>query len=326
MERDSIEKIINFVGNDLEKNFGSKNPNEAKNMKYDLDTLNSIIKYPITSKIILKNSNLSNKLFKLYEAENKDQETTLVISNIVKKLTENSSNNDAIIISNPEMITSLLTNLQGNVKQDTEIEKQILLNDLATFTNLVCENYKDLIDKNILTENDLKFICQLHSENPEFGGKLKSFIETLNSINQGQASVIKLNKDKEFVSTLVDSVCKLHERHLKEIDYLNKGEDVKSMVRLSTVKIIKQSTRAGTEDLPKLKSPLSVRDNPEALIKIDQILAMILKLNNELQNEKDQKILTEKGLMIMGLLNALKMLSIVPDNHHTILEMVNFLF
>ena len=113
---------------------------------------------------------------------------------------------------------------------------------------------------------------------------------------------------------------------MKEIEYLQKGDDTKSMVRLSTVKI-KQSIRPGgsefNKDLPKLKSPLSVRDNPEVLNKIDQILAMILRLNNELNTEKDEKILTEKGLMIMGLLNALKLLSIVPDNHHTILEMVN---
>lgn len=192
---DSIDKIINFVGTDLEKNIGCKNQNEVKNMKFDLDTLNSIIKYPITSKIILKNNQLSNRLFKLYESDNKDQEITLNISNIVKKLTENSSNNEAIIKSNPELIKSLLANLKNNVKQDTDLEKQILNNNLATFNNLVCDNYKDLIEKNILSEKDLKFICQLHSENPECGAKLKSFIETLNSINKEQAAVIKFNKD-----------------------------------------------------------------------------------------------------------------------------------
>jgi len=110
-----------------------------------------------------------------------------------------------------------------------------------------------------------------------------------------------------------------------EIDSLRK-EDTKSMVRLSTVKI-KYSLRPGgseigSTDLPKLKSPLSVRDNPEALTKIDQILAMIIKLNNDLSQEKDQKILTEKGFLIMGLLQTLKKLSIIPDNHKPILEMV----
>lgn len=115
---------------------------------------------------------------------------------------------------------------------------------------------------------------------------------------------------------------------MNEIDS-SKKEDTKSMVRLSTVKI-KHSLRPGGNDignqgLPKLKSPLSVRDNPEALTKIDQILAMIIKLNNDLSQEKDQKIMTEKGLLIMGLLQTLKKLSIITDNHKPILDMVRYI-
>ena len=192
---ESLDKIINFVGTEMEKNIGCKTQDEVKNTKNDLDVLNNIIKYPITSKIILKNSQLTSRLFKLYEAENKNPETKLAISNIVKNLTENRSNNDAIIKSNPELISSILNNLHSSVKQDTDIEKQILTDDLAAFTNLVCDNYRDLIDKNILTENDLKFVCELHSENPEFGGKLKSLLDTINSINQEQAESIKFKKD-----------------------------------------------------------------------------------------------------------------------------------
>ena len=125
---------------------------------------------------------------------------------------------------------------------------------------------------------------------------------------------------------LNDSVTKLHEKHKKEIESLVKN-DSKSMVRLSTNKaknsINPQIVDIGS-NLIKLKSPLSVKDNPDSLTKIDQILAMILKLHNEISLEKNHKIITEKGLMILGLLNSLKLLSIVTDNHQPILEMVKY--
>lgn len=195
MDIDSLEKIINFVDSDLEKNSELKDDSELKNVKNDLLVLDNIMRYPITSKMILKNGQLLKNLLKLYEADLKDPETTLSITNIIKKLTENSSNNEELLNYNPKIVSFIQHNLQCNAKQESDLEKQILNNDLAAFTNLVSENFRQLIDKKILSENDLKFVCELHSENPEYGPKLKAILDTINMINQEQAEQLKLQKD-----------------------------------------------------------------------------------------------------------------------------------
>jgi hypothetical protein len=195
MDMESIEKITNFSNEDIVKNIGFKNDTEAKNMKNDLEALNNIIRYPITAKVILKNNQLTNNIIKLYDSDLKDPELTLSVTNIIKKLTDNSNNIEAILSSNPELVSHIKNSLYSNQKQDTEIDKQILNNDLAAFTNLVSENFKQLINKNLISEDDLKFICELHAENPEYGPKLKSIMDTINMINQEQANMDKFMKE-----------------------------------------------------------------------------------------------------------------------------------
>ena len=68
-------------------------------------------------------------------------------------------------------------------------------NELAAFTNLVCDNFKELIKKNVFSENNLKFVCEFHSENPDYGSKLKGIIDAINSINQEQTSSDRFQKD-----------------------------------------------------------------------------------------------------------------------------------
>ena len=122
---------------------------------------------------------------------------------------------------------------------------------------------------------------------------------------------------------LNDSIANLHKKHLNEIEPSSIKKGKQSIFRLSKASIKPSIEQSGSNsNFPKLKSPLSCKDNPDSLNKLDQILAMIFKLNNEFSKEKDHKILTEKGLMILSLLYSLKLLSIIPDNHQPILEMV----
>jgi hypothetical protein len=87
---------------------------------------------------------------------------------------------------------------------------------------------------------------------------------------------------------------------------------------------VKQSTNSGSgkNEMPKLKSPLSVCDHPEVMNKIDKILEMIMRLYEEIKTEKDEKLVTEKSIMISSLLDSLNKLSVSPDNHQSIFEMV----
>ena len=72
----------------------------------------------------------------------------------------------------------------------------------------------------------------------------------------------------------------------------------------------------------KVKSCLSVKDNPELISNLDQILVYILKLNDEILSEKDEDKYSHKLDLISKLLEAVKLLSQNSDNHQTILENV----
>ena len=73
-----------------------------------------------------------------------------------------------------------------------------------------------------------------------------------------------------------------------------------------------------------MKNVFSVKDNPDSLNKIDQILELILRLNQEINNEKSDKIVAQKEIIIASLFTSLKLFCNVSDNHQTILEMVKY--
>ena len=96
---------------------------------------------------------------------------------------------------------------------------------------------------------------------------------------------------------------------------------INSNQRTSTSRLSKDERNS---NLPKLKNVFSVKDNPDSLNKIDQILELILRLNQEINNEKSDKIVAQKEIIIASLFTSLKLFSNVSDNHQTILEMVKY--
>ena len=75
------------------------------------------------------------------------------------------------------------------------------------------------------------------------------------------------------------------------------------------------------DDKPK-KSPLSLKDNVDVLMLIDQIFALIIRLYLQNKNETDEIIRAKKDSMISTLLGLVKILSLSQDNHKTIFEIV----
>ena len=195
LDRDYIEKISNFVNSDLDKNLLVSNEMEIINVRNDFNSLNNIIKFPITSKIILKNSQLTNKLIKIYEDHSQDILTNLFLSNIIKHLTDNTINNYEIHSSNPKFISNILSYILTRTKPNTNFEIEILDNELVTFINLIKYDFKDRLKNNDLSENDLKFICQSNLDHPICGSNFKEILDTINSINQEKDSIERLRKD-----------------------------------------------------------------------------------------------------------------------------------
>ena len=106
----------------------------------------------------------------------------------------------------------------------------------------------------------------------------------------------------------------------------NTGEARNSLIKTKLSKsscIISNETACENE---KVKSCLSVRDNPELITNLDQILSFLIKLNNEILVEKDLDKNSHKFDLISKLLEALKLLSQNSDNHQAILENVELLF
>ena len=207
-----LSQLVEFTSKDIEKNiFGNQSNNDNREkILNDVEILNNIIKFPITPKLILKLPLLANMIFSLFSPPQKNPELQLYLSNIVKYLTDNNSNNEDIIKNYPKLITNLVNNLANAGHPEFQIEKQILKNELEAFVKLVGENFRNLIDNNVLPENDIKAICEMYISDPDYGDKLK---EILNTLEESDETLIKLkssDKDVIYFFTLGRKLQKTH--------------------------------------------------------------------------------------------------------------------
>ena len=121
------------------------------------------------------------------------------MSNIVKYLCCNNSNSEEIITQFPNLITNLVNNIANAGRPEFQIEKQILKNELEAFVKIIGENFKTLIDNNILPENDIKAICDLYIDDPDYGEKLKDILKSLAEIDEEQHKIQSLKKNVKFL-------------------------------------------------------------------------------------------------------------------------------
>lgn len=84
----------------------------------------------------------------------------------------------------------------------------------------------------------------------------------------------------------------------------------------------------GTSSIPELcemektKSMLSVKDNPELVSNLDQILSLIDKINDEIKHEQEESKFLIKATLMNKLLDALVLLSQNNDNHIPIINVL----
>ena len=123
----------------------------------------------------------------------------MYLSNIVKYLCCNNSNSEEIITQFPNLITNLVNNIANAGRPEFQIEKQILKNELEAFVKIIGENFKTLIDNNILPENDIKAICDLYIDDPDYGEKLKDILKSLAEIDEEQHKIQSLKKNVKFL-------------------------------------------------------------------------------------------------------------------------------
>ena len=123
----------------------------------------------------------------------------MYLSIFVKYLCCKNSNSEEIITQFPNLITNLVNNIANAGRPEFQIEKQILKNELEAFVKIIGENFKTLIDNNILPENDIKAICDLYIDDPDYGEKLKDILKSLAEIDEEQHKIQSLKKNVKFL-------------------------------------------------------------------------------------------------------------------------------
>ena len=111
---------------------------------------------------------------------------------------------------------------------------------------------------------------------------------------------------------------------IKEIDTVKLNEPIVNDLLPKTIaagNIVVEETKIIEDEKPK-KSPLSLKDNADVLMLIDQIFALIIRLYLQNKIETDEVIKAKKDMMISTLLGLVKILSLSNDNHKTIFEIV----
>ena len=283
---------------------------------------------------MLNSPSLLPNLNNIYNNKSSDPKIRGLIAQILSNLTSGNSNNYALIEKSPDILRKLNANLKGNnLNIKDPVERMIALHEIDAFVNILTDNSKSLNEKQIITNSDLDQVVKNFENDPEFGQKLKKIQELLNSMNKEKQTLDNLNKDKETVKQISEYIQKCFEDTLKSMNSLTNPQQTTddSLIRSSTVQLQRLNTKSQTKAVNmfenevkednKVKSALSSKDNPEISLKIDQILALLIRLYRELVAETDTKIITEKNLLITELLNDLKVLSMNPDNYKSIIGM-----
>jgi hypothetical protein len=332
-----FEKMVEHIGNDLEKN-----SSDSRKYNKNLEILANLAKFPILSKLLLKNKNLLNRLESMY-SNTESSEVRNILSNILKPLFTNNLMAEEVAETQPELISSLSSNfINRKVASTDEKSKETMLNETDAFVNLFEEDYKR--PNRLLKNEDLAKAIKLYENEDEVKTKLLALQNRINEANTAKAAEDSLNKDKESCKSLCESVKEAFEQHMKELEMSNHEglEKSTTMKRGSTRVVTTQSnvlakissaprsrmsivakTLFFNADNARIKSPLSSKDNCDIPPTLEAILNLVRKIYNEIKSAPDRtnKMVKEKVDLLDELLEALKSLSMSPDNHKTILEM-----
>lgn len=341
-----FENIIKHIEDDLENN----NISEGSNEKYiiNLRILNNISKFPIGSRLIVKNEKIFNNICNLMlmdENDSNNEQITLA-SDIFANLTENTANIEKIIDERPEIVEKLINNvLDVKIKPqnlNSSSNNSIIFGNVAALINFFSKNYTKLEKKGLANGNIVrKFIDKYGNKFPETN-KLDKVLKLAEESDKKIQSLENLKKDKALISkldNLINNNLKKNDFD-KVIDYQNKlnrlslannvinRNSFKASLRKSKRFSIRNSIQSeNLHNNIEMSSNqddeyiLSVKNNPRIYEAIDNIFQMLNKLHDELQNETDNLIKEEKNTLIGVLMKNLKVLSKVKDNQKTIVEM-----
>ena len=339
---DVNDKILNFAADDLIKN------EENKDIKAkDLETIANLSKYSGPMKNIMKNDKLWTTLKNMYAKED-DLNNRALLSEIFRNATKNNFTIENLINNDADAIKLIFNKvLTDTIKNNDTTSNTIANNEVDSVCDILKDNnnFKTLTDKQLLTDDDMKKLEEAYKDNEKQYNKIKPLLDQIAEQNKAKAEKLNLENDENLLKELGKIVEEAFKEHMTELE--NCGNDAekadlskqKNMVTTESNVIQNASSiRKGRLSLitatllfnpnnEKVKSLLSVKNNNDMPQTLEQILALLRKLYNEMKTSQDEELNKKRAELIVECLRLLKSLSLSPDNHKPILEvgLVNFM-
>ena len=349
-----FEKTIKMISEDFKQD-------PPKEVDKNLSTLANLSKYSTAVKYILNDKELSNKLKDMYSKDDLPIEQRRDLSTIYSNICKNTYYVDNLISNEPETLKIIAkkVTLPNNIIKD-EKNIDIPVNEVGTIADIVgdANNYKQVTSKNLISQQDLvKAIDNYKDVHPAISDKLKSIQKVVDSSKSNKKEEENYKIDAAILQNLKKRIESAFDEHINEVDKLNPNfnNDIKEEGKEGTqrdLNIIRKMTQApkknvveNTSSIKKrrlsivsrhlfydpnnneISSPISIKNKNDLATALDSLLALIRLLYNTNKTTEDNSIKKQRQHLLLEGLKLLKMLSICPDNHKSILELglLNFM-
>ena len=333
---------------------------EKKNIDKNLETLSNFSNFPTAVKYIMNDNEIFNTCKEEYSNDEIPIERRRNLANIFNNISKNSYNIDTLISNDKDAIKICAKKciLEKNLIKNKE-NIDIPINEIDTISNIVSDNNNfKLVTKNgIITDDELNKICNNYKdlENPEIQNKLKA----INKVCIDRTATIKeeanFKIDAAILSNLKKNIEAAFDKHIAEVDKLNptfNNDEKENNNNKKDISILRKITKANPENVlentstikkrrlsiiskhlfydvnnSQINSPISIKNNKDMSTHLDSLLSLIRLLYNNNKTTVDPEIKKQREVLLIEALKVLKMMSICPENHKSILELglLNFM-
>ena len=326
-------KILDFISEDLINN---KDNLEIKNT--NLETLSNLSKFQSVLNLIQKNTNLFNLLKEEYSKENIQLELRQSLSVIFNNISKSNYNIESLINSDPDLIKLLFIKVLSHSITTNENNGIIISKiEISTINNIIkdIDNYKSLLNKNIINEEDFKKLLERNLDN-EIMNDIKQILKNIEDSNKNKKDENELSNYENQVNMLENNLNELYNKHMEELNKEPKNENninieeninnesdiIKSSSNIlkNHLSLITMTLLFNNNNNNRIKSLLSMINNNDIQLSVKQILSLIRSNYNEIKNSHDEKLNNKRVIIINKCLEMLNKLSISSDNHKLILE------
>ena len=351
-----FEKMLEFILDDLKKT-------PPKELEINLDSLATQSKDLSTIKNYINNDELLSILLNTYNDKDKlviSQRRN--ISTIFNNLLKNTFNVENIIGKKPEIIKSVLDKVvqkENIIKDEKDID--IPQKELNIITSILKDknNSSQVFDKNIIIpENITNIIDNYKDVHESLNDSLNELQNIFDILTNKKDKVENYKLDRAILDNLKGKIQKAFDEHLNELKNLNTDEfntnnETPSNLRATLLsKNVSENNNNNNNNLlettskmkkrrlslisrhlyydpynSEISSPLSTKSNDEMSSTLDNLMSLIRILYSNNKDFKDKEIQEQRITLLKDSLEALKMLSICPDNHKNIEEagLLNFM-